>query len=169
MQFRVARHTRRLDELVAFYRDGVGLPEIGRFQNHAGYNGVFLEITGTGAHLEFTSGGIHDPPEPNPESLLVLYVGNRSAMREIEARLRASPVPPANPYWASALTFLDPDGFRVVIVPHRWDADGRTVAHRCARFCAGDCARPLRIKAGSRISMETREDDTGAGVPGLCP
>jgi GNAT superfamily N-acetyltransferase len=128
MQFRVARHTRRLDELVAFYRDGVGLPEIGRFQNHAGYNGVFLEITGTGAHLEFTSGGIHDPPEPNPESLLVLYVGNRSAMREIEARLRASPVPPANPYWASALTFLDPDGFRVVIVPHRWDADGRTVA-----------------------------------------
>jgi ribosomal protein S18 acetylase RimI-like enzyme len=128
MQFRVARHTRRLDELVAFYRDGVGLPEIGRFRNHAGYDGVFLEITGTGAHLEFTSGGIHGPAEPNPESLLVLYVGNQSAMSEIEARLRASPVPPANPYWANALTFLDPDGFRVVIVPDRWDATGRTVA-----------------------------------------
>lgn len=128
MQFRVARHTRQLDELVAFYRDGVGLPEIGRFRNHAGYDGVFLEITGTGAHLEFTSGGVHDPPEPNPESLLVLYVGSAGAMREIEARLRASPVPPANPYWANALTFLDPDGFRVVIVPDRWDAGGRTLA-----------------------------------------
>lgn len=29
MQLRVARHTERLDELVAFYRDGIGLTEIG--------------------------------------------------------------------------------------------------------------------------------------------
>jgi ribosomal protein S18 acetylase RimI-like enzyme len=128
VQLRVARHTRRLGEVVAFYRDGVGLPEIGRFQDHAGYDGVFLEVTGTGAHLEFTSGGIHDPPEPNPESLLVLYVGNQDAMRAIAARLGTSPVPPANPYWANALTFSDPDGFRVVVVPDHWDAGGHTVA-----------------------------------------
>jgi GNAT superfamily N-acetyltransferase len=128
MQLRVARHTRRLDEVVAFYRDGVGLAEIGRFQNHAGYDGVFLEIIGTGAHLEFTSGGVHAPPDPNPESLLVLYVGNEGAMRAIEARLRARPVSPANPYWANALTFPDPDGFPVVIVPDRWDARERAAA-----------------------------------------
>jgi hypothetical protein len=44
MHVRVARHTDRLDELVAFYRDGIGLPEMGRFQDHDGYDGVFLEL-----------------------------------------------------------------------------------------------------------------------------
>jgi len=52
MQLRVARHTERLDELVAFYRDGIGLPEIGGFRDHDGYDGVFLDLPGTGAHLE---------------------------------------------------------------------------------------------------------------------
>jgi ribosomal protein S18 acetylase RimI-like enzyme len=122
LQLRVARHTRRLHEVVAFYRDGVGLCEIGRFRDHDGYDGVFLEIAGTEAHLEITSGGSHGSPEPHPESLLVLYVGHPSAMRAIADRLRTPPVPPANPYWARALTFEDPDGFRVVIVPERWDA-----------------------------------------------
>jgi GNAT superfamily N-acetyltransferase len=130
MQLRVARHTRRLEEVVAFYRDGIGLREIGRFQNHAGYDGVFLEIAATGAHLELTSGGIHEPPEPNPESLLVLYVGDQSAMEAIAARLPTTPVPPANPYWVNALTFPDPDGFRVVLVPDRWDARERVVVPR---------------------------------------
>jgi ribosomal protein S18 acetylase RimI-like enzyme len=130
VQLRIARHTRRLEETVAFYRDGIGLPEIGRFQNHAGYDGVFLEIVGTGAHLELTSGGLHEPPEPNPESLLVLYVGDQSALEAIAARLPTKPVPPANPYWMNALTFPDPDGFRVVIVPDRWDTRERLAAPR---------------------------------------
>ena len=54
---RVARHTERLGEIVVFYRDGVGLTEIGGFRDHDGYDGVFLELPGTGAHLEFTAGG----------------------------------------------------------------------------------------------------------------
>jgi hypothetical protein len=29
MEVRVARHTERLDHVVAFYRDGIGLPVIG--------------------------------------------------------------------------------------------------------------------------------------------
>jgi hypothetical protein len=37
---RVARHTERLDEIVAFYRDGLGLEEIGGFRDHDGYDGV---------------------------------------------------------------------------------------------------------------------------------
>ena len=39
MQLRIARHTERLEEVVAFYRDGIGLPEIGSFRDHAGYDG----------------------------------------------------------------------------------------------------------------------------------
>jgi hypothetical protein len=44
MQLRVARHTERLDEVVAFYRDGIGLTEIGGFRDHDGYDGVFLAV-----------------------------------------------------------------------------------------------------------------------------
>ncbi|HVY63428.1 MAG TPA: GNAT family N-acetyltransferase [Gammaproteobacteria bacterium] len=121
LQLRVARHTERLDEVVAFYRDGLGLPEIGRFHDHAGYAGVFLAIPGTGAHLELTAGGAHGAPAPHPESLLVLYVGDRRTRDAIAARLQQASVAPANPYWAEhGTTFEDPDGFRVVLVPHRW-------------------------------------------------
>jgi catechol 2,3-dioxygenase-like lactoylglutathione lyase family enzyme len=121
VQVRIARHTERLDELVAFYRDGLGLTEVGGFRDHAGYDGVFLEVPGTGAHLELTAGGAHPAPEPHPESLLVLYLGDEAAVRAVAARLAAGPVAPANPYWAEhGLTFADPDGFRVVLVPQRW-------------------------------------------------
>jgi catechol 2,3-dioxygenase-like lactoylglutathione lyase family enzyme len=122
MQLRVARHTKRLDEVVGFYRDGLGLPEIGGFHDHEGYVGVFLSVPGSDAHLEFTSGGSHEAPTPHPESLLVLYLGDEGAVRMIAARLEADPVAPANPYWAEhGLTFEDPDGFRVVLVPDCWE------------------------------------------------
>ena len=121
MQLRVARHTERLDEVVAFYRDGLGFVEIGGFRDHDGYDGVFLAIPGTKAHLELTAGGDNGAPRPHPESLLVLYLGDHAAVEEIAARLDAQPVAPANPYWAAhGLTFEDPDGFRVVLVPAPW-------------------------------------------------
>jgi hypothetical protein len=85
-----------------------GLTEIGGFRDHDGYDGVFLAVPGTDAHLELTSGGAHGAPAPHPESLLVLFLG-------------VDPVPAANPYWAAhGTTFEDPDGFRVVLVPDRW-------------------------------------------------
>jgi GNAT superfamily N-acetyltransferase len=123
MQIRIARHTTQLAALVAFYRDGVGLPELGGFRDHAGYDGVFLEIPGTGAHLELTAGGVHDAPTPHPESLLVFYLGDEAAVRSVAERLPGVPVAPANPYWAEhGLTFEDPDGFRVVLVAEPWAA-----------------------------------------------
>jgi GNAT superfamily N-acetyltransferase len=121
-QLRVARHTERLDDLVAFYRDGIGLTEIGRFRDHDGYDGVFLEVPGTDTHLELTAGGGHAAPSPHPESLLVLYLGDDKAVQSIANRLGTDPVTPANPYWAAhATTFQDPDGFHVVLVPGRWE------------------------------------------------
>jgi len=121
LHLRVARHTERLDEVVAFYRDGIGLPEIGGFSGHDGYDGVFLAIPGAEAHLEITRGGTHGAPAPHPESLLVLYVGDAQARDAIANRLHCAPVAPANPYWAEhGSTFEDPDGFRVVLVPESW-------------------------------------------------
>lgn len=121
MQLRVARHTEQLDALVRFYRDGLGLTEIGGFRGHDGYDGTFLEIPGTEAHLELTTGGAHGAPVPHPESLLVLYLGDERHVREASERLGIDPVAPANPYWAAhGVTFQDPDGFRVVLVGDRW-------------------------------------------------
>jgi catechol 2,3-dioxygenase-like lactoylglutathione lyase family enzyme len=116
MRVRIARHTERLDEVVAFYRDRIGLSETGRFQDHDGYDGVFLEIPGADAELELTSGGGHDAPAAHPESLLVLYLDRQDQMDAITARIHAAPVTPANPYWQrTAIAFEDPDGFQVVL------------------------------------------------------
>src|SRR5205809_7279570 len=121
MQFRVARHTEQLDDIVRFDRDGLGLLEVGRFHDHDGYDGVFLAVPGTDSHLEFTNGGRHRPPKPHPETLLVLYVGSDEALAQICERVAAEPVESANPYWGRrGVTLADPDGFRVVLVPTSW-------------------------------------------------
>jgi catechol 2,3-dioxygenase-like lactoylglutathione lyase family enzyme len=122
MEVRVARQTARLPAIVAFYRDGLGLEEIGRFENHEGYDGVMLAVPGTGTHLEFTATDHLPPPVPHPESLLVLYLGSQAAAERVLGRLRTSIVPAQNPYWdRHALTVEDPDGFRVVLSASRWE------------------------------------------------
>jgi hypothetical protein len=78
---------------------------------------VFLELPGTGAHLEFTSGGDHCAAEPHPESLLVLYLADETSLAELAERIGQAPVKPANPDWEQrALTFVDPDGYHVILV-----------------------------------------------------
>lgn len=122
-QVRVARPTDRLDDVVAFYRDDLGLSELYRFEGHAGYDGVMLGLPGTGYHLEFTSHVDGSPcPAPTDDNLLVLYFTGEARMYDAVERLAAAghePVAAENPYWADngALTFADPDGWRVVLVP----------------------------------------------------
>ena len=121
LRVRWARPTDRLDAVVALYTDGLGLQVLGRFEGHAGYDGVFLDLPGTGAHLEFTTGGAHPAPEPHPESLVVLYLGSWEAVQAAADRAATPPVEPANPYWADhGLTLADPDGFRVVLAASAW-------------------------------------------------
>lgn len=116
MELRVARHTDRLEDVVAFYRDGVGLPELGRFIDHEGYDGVFLDLPGTGAHLEFTAGGDVAAPEAHPESLLVIYLETQEELDAIATRLGSSEMRPANPYWQrTARAFADPDGYQLLL------------------------------------------------------
>lgn len=126
MQVRVARHTAALDAVLSFYRDGLGLIDTGGFEEHEGYSGVFLTIPDTGTHLEFTSGGSSSAPRPDPETLLVLYLGSPAAVTAALARCDAPTVPSRNPYWdrTGASTVVDPDGFRVVLVPDTWPPTG---------------------------------------------
>ena len=121
LRVRIARQTGRLETVVAFYRDGLGLPEIDRFTAHDGYDGVMLDLPGTGAHLEFTATAHSEPPDPHVEQLLVLYLGDRGTVDAVVARCGASPVDSANPYWDRVgVTVSDPDGFRVVLVAGTW-------------------------------------------------
>jgi len=50
----IARPTDKLSNVIAFYRDGLGLPELVRFQAHADYDGVMFGLPGSAVHLEFT-------------------------------------------------------------------------------------------------------------------
>lgn len=120
-QVRVARPTARLREVVRFYRDGLGLKEIGSFTGHAGYSGVMLGLPGHGYHLEFTEHEEAAPcPAPSLDNLLVFYVPDMDAIKRAAARLKRmghEPVPPENPYWREkGLTFEDPEGWRIVLM-----------------------------------------------------
>ncbi|MDT5092311.1 MAG: hypothetical protein QOH60_1674 [Mycobacterium sp.] len=123
VQVRIARPTDRLAEIERFYAKHLGLPVIYRFQRHAGYDGVMIGLPGNDYHLEFTSHVDGSPcPAPTRDNLLVLYFRGDAAMSEAADRLAAAghlPVQAENPYWsdAGALTFEDPDGWRLVLVP----------------------------------------------------
>ncbi|NJN64759.1 MAG: VOC family protein [Acidobacteria bacterium] len=118
---RIARPTDRLELCVRFYRDALGLAELARFEDHAGYDGVMLGLPGWSTHLEFTSRQDGSPcPAPTKDNLLVLYFDDREELDDVIGRLREwghEPVEPENPYWRDkSTTFEDPDGWRVVLV-----------------------------------------------------
>ncbi len=114
---RVARPTSDLDRAVAFYRDLLGLPWTGGFNDHDGYGGVFFALPG-GCELEVTARPVF-PDGGNAEELLVLYVDGMDQVEAVVEDLLARgvrAVSNANPYWNRwGRTVLDPDGYRVVI------------------------------------------------------
>jgi ribosomal protein S18 acetylase RimI-like enzyme len=120
---RIARPTDQLDDVARFYRDGLGLPEIGRFDAHAGYRGIMLGLPGTPYHLEFTQHDQGSPgPAPSRDNLLVLYLDNLAQAEQVAGRLAALGHPRVeaeNPYWTDngAITVEDPDHWRIVLMP----------------------------------------------------
>lgn len=119
VRVRIARATHRLDAVVAFYRDGLGLPVIESFLHHAGYSGVILGMPG-GAHLEFTQ---HEAARraapPDADDLLVFYLPTHAKVERLRRRLEYlghRSVQPVNPYWLDkSVSFEDPDQWRVVL------------------------------------------------------
>ena len=122
-QVRVARPTDRLEDITRFYRDGLGLTELSRFEDHDGYSGIMLGLPGAAYHLEFTHQAQGSPGRaPSRDNLLVLYFDGDDAVRQVARRLEAhggTEVVAENPYWTGrgAITIEDPDGWRVVLVP----------------------------------------------------
>lgn len=124
-QLRVARPVRDLARSAAMYVAGLGLEEIGRFEDHEGFDGVMIGAAGLGYHFEFTSCRSHPvAPSPTPEDLVVFYVPDTADWREGCVKMLAAgfvEVQPYNPYWSRlGRTFEDPDGYRVVLQNASW-------------------------------------------------
>ncbi|MGI8926819.1 MAG: VOC family protein [Tepidiformaceae bacterium] len=122
---RVARPTDRLDEVVRFYTEGLGLTRLGSFEDHEGFDGVMLGVPGAHYHLEFTRRRGHTAgPAPTEDNLLVFYLPDGQEWQQAIGRMISAgyePVTSFNPYWARAgRTFQDPDGYRVVLENSAW-------------------------------------------------
>jgi catechol 2,3-dioxygenase-like lactoylglutathione lyase family enzyme len=127
MHLRIARPVADLGRSVAMYRAALGLRELGRFENHEGFDGVMLAPADgqAGYHVEFTCCRHHPVvPTPTPEDLWVFYVEPAAAWERccqslLDAGFRE--VRSFNPYWGRlGRSFEDPDGYRVVIQSAAW-------------------------------------------------
>jgi len=122
---RIARPVSALERSAAMYCRGLGLREIGRFENHQGFDGVMVGNVGLDYHFEFTYCRTHPvQPVPTPEDLIVFYLPDRMewqtrCMSMLEARF--AEVAPFNPYWRQrGRTFEDHDGYRIVLEQASW-------------------------------------------------
>ena len=124
---RIARPTDAIEPLLAFYRDGLGLELLYRFEDHDGVDGVMLGGRGAPWHLEFTRTlGHRAGRAPSGDHLLALYLPEAADWQAAVDRMRAAgfaPVTAFNPYWdRNGLTFEDPDGYRLVLQNAAWSA-----------------------------------------------
>ena len=122
---RVARPSDDIDALLPFYRDGLGLSVLYRFQDHDGFDGVMLGHAEAPYHLEFTRARGHTAGRaPTADNLLVFYLPEASEWQAAVQRMQAAgfaPVRAFNPYWdRDGATFEDPDGYRVVLQKAAW-------------------------------------------------
>lgn len=119
MIFRYARHTKNLKALTDFYTKIIGMQVLGDFEDHAGYNGVFLGFPDADWQLEFTVSDKDPKHYPDRDDLLVFYCRSKEQRHAITAaakRMSVEAVLPENPYWRkNGVEYLDPDGYGVVV------------------------------------------------------
>jgi len=124
---RIARPVSDLERSVTQYRRGLDLDDLGRFQDHEGFDGVILGAPDMAYHLEFTFCRTHPlRPTPTVDDLLVFYVPERAEWVQACARMRDAgfnEVSPFNPYWQGrGRSFRDHDLYNVVLEQSAWRA-----------------------------------------------
>ena len=125
-KLRVARPSDNLEPLLAFYRDGLGLEVLYRFEDHDGFDGIMLGSREAPYHFEFTKAHGHVAGRaPTQDNLLVFYLSSRDEWQAAVDRMQAAgfpAVPAFNAYWDQhGRTFEDPDGYRIVIQNASWN------------------------------------------------
>jgi SAM-dependent methyltransferase len=136
---RVARPTDQLEVVAAFYRDGLGLAELARFDDHDGFSGRVLGRADLGWHLELVAREGHlAGGAPDREHLLALYhdtPARQAAAVERTLAAGGEEVEHPNPYWnRHGRTVLDPDGYPVVLVAAPWGPAGGAASHEYDRL-----------------------------------
>jgi hypothetical protein len=123
---RVARPTVDIERVRSFYEHVVGLPVLWTFADHDGFDGVIFAVSGEAVQLELVRSPHGDVPAPTNEDALVLYYESDADRIALLGRLRRAEAieldahdATLNPYWprAGASTFVDPDGYRLIVVP----------------------------------------------------
>jgi catechol 2,3-dioxygenase-like lactoylglutathione lyase family enzyme len=123
---RVARPSDNLEALITFYRDGLGLDVLYRFEDHDGFDGIMIGSPAAPYHFEFTRAHGHVAGRaPTQDNLLVFYLPAKEEWRAAVDRMETAgftAVPAFNAYWDQhGRTFEDPDGYRIVIQNTGWN------------------------------------------------
>ncbi|MEZ5058373.1 MAG: VOC family protein [Saprospiraceae bacterium] len=118
MRFRYARHTSSLQKIKSFYIDLLGFELLGSFENHEGYDGIFIGLKEQDWELEFTSSEENPNHQADDDDLLVFYLNDKEELA-LKKTLLASKglkmIPSKNPYWKkNGFEIKDPDGFGLV-------------------------------------------------------
>ncbi len=123
MQFRVARHTNQINEIKDFYTKVLNFEILGEFQNHNGYDGIFIGKPDLDWHLEFTTTHENVDHYFDEDDCLVFYPTTQQEYDEIIERLELHHIKlikSKNPYWNdNGISFLDPDGLVIIVSPLR--------------------------------------------------
>lgn len=121
--FRVARHTEDIEEVRVFYTQLVGLSILSEFNDH-GYRGIMLGHKEQNWHLEFTVSNKKPMHHTDEEDVLVFYFNEEEEYLDAIERFRDAmidSVKSINPYWDEyGRTYIDPDGYRIVICHKEW-------------------------------------------------
>lgn len=124
-KLRIVRPTDNIDALMPFYRDGLGLSILYRFERHDGFSGAILGREDAPYHFAFTKADGHVAGKaPTQDNLLVFYIPQYGEWEAAVARMKLAgfaPVQPFNPYWDTVgKTFEDADGYRIVLQNDAW-------------------------------------------------
>jgi hypothetical protein len=119
MNFRFARHTNDLEIIKHFYTCVLGFDLSGSFENHDGYNGIFIGKPDSDWHLEFTQSNEIVTFKFNEDDLLVFYPDEineyNSLINNIEKH-NINFIEAKNSYWnKNGKMFLDPDGYGIIV------------------------------------------------------
>ena len=119
MTFRFARHTNDLERIKSFYITVLGFELLGSFENHNGYDGIFIGKQNENGHLEFTKSDAIVDFNFGEEDILVFYPNSKLEYEIMLAKIKLHSIEfiaTKNPYWNdNGKMFLDPDGYRIVI------------------------------------------------------
>jgi hypothetical protein len=119
MTFRFARHTNNLEQIKSFYIDVLGFQLLSGFENHIGYDGIFIGRANENWHLEFTKSEEIVHFNFNDDDIIVFYPKNKIDFDLIMNKIQSQNIDfikAKNPYWnENGKMILDPDGYKIVI------------------------------------------------------